>query len=381
MIGASIAWFLASNDGFQGRILVVEKDPSYASCSTAHSNSCIRQQFSSEINVRISQFGAEYAKGFCGFMGDDPDVPDIPIHNFGYMYLAGDAAGAEVLRANQQMQARLGAGTKIMQPDEIASAYPFYDLDGVVLGCHNTVDEGYFDGGMMFSHWRRCAKKLGVEFVSGEVVAIGRAGAQVNSVTLGNGDVISAGFVVNAAGPRAAQVAAMAGLELPVEARARYTYVIDAAVPLDRDLPLTVDMSGVHMRTDGKYYMIGAAPDADGPVAPDDFSFDHGLWMDKVWPTIATRIPAFESVKVISEWVGHYAYNTLDQNAIVGPHDEVSNFIFANGFSGHGFQQAPAVGRGIAEMIIHGEYRSLDLSPLGYGRIRSGTPLAEGNVI
>ena len=127
--------------------------------------------------------------------------------------------------------------------------------------------------------------------------------------------------------------------------------------------------------------MAGGYPDHDPAVEPDDFAFDNGLWEDKIWPAVATRIPAFERVKVINQWVGHYAYNTLDQNAVVGPHPQVANFIFVNGFSGHGLQQSPALGRGMAEWITHGAYRTLDLSPLGYARIAANRPIVEKAII
>ena len=174
----------------------------------------------------------------------------------------------------------------------------------------------------------------------------------------------------------------MAGLSLPVEPRKRYTFVFDAADPLDRDLPLTIDPSGVHVRTDGRYYMAGSRSEGpDVAAAYDDFSFDHGLWENKVWPAIATRIPQFERVKVINEWVGHYAFNTLDQNAILGAHDTVENFYFLNGFSGHGLQQAPALGRGMAELITYGAYRSLDLTPFDYRRIETKNTFLEKAII
>jgi len=381
MLGASVAWFLSDNPGFDGRVLVVERDPSYAQCSTAHTNSCMRQQFTHEINVRVSQFGAQFVRNFRALTGGDERVPEIHFHPFGYMYLADTAAAADRLRANQKMQASLGAGTKIMTADEISKAYPFYDLDGIILGSHNLVDEGYFDGNTMFEWWRRLARERGVEYVTNTVVGMARKGARVESITLATGEVIACATVVNAAGPRAAQVAAMAQVTLPVEPRKRYTYVVDAAQPLDRDLPLTIDPTGVHIRTDGAYYMIGATPDDDPAVAPDDFTEDFSLWENKVWPAVATRIPQFEALRVVNSWVGHYAFNTVDQNAIVGPHPEVPNFLFANGFSGHGFQQSPAMGRGLAEWISHGAFRSLDLSPFAYERLATGDVRAEGAII
>jgi len=381
MIGSSVAWFLSGNPDFDGRILVVERDARYEFCSTAHTNSCIRQQFSNEINIRISQFGAEFVKNFRHYMDDDPEVPDVLLQNFGYMYLAGNEALAEVLIENQKIQEQLGAGTKIMTPDEIHEAYPFYNLDGIILGSHNTRDEGYFDGNTLFDWWKRKARQNGVEYIENEVVEITRQGNRIESVTLASGTVIAAGKVVNASGPRAARTAAMAGCDLPIEPRRRYTFIFDAATPLDRDLPLTIDPSGVHVRTDGRYYLCGCPPDEDPAVDFDDFYLDHRIWEEKLWPHIAHRIPAFEAIKVVNSWVGHYAYNTLDQNAIVGPHDEVGNFLFVNGFSGHGFQQSPAMGRGLSEWILYGEYRSLDLSPLGFERIRTGTPFLEKAVI
>ena len=125
-----------------------------------------------------------------------------------------------------------------------------------------------------------------------------RSGNHIDGVTLKSGEVIQAGVVVNASGPRAALTARMAGLELPVEPRRRYTFVFAAEQPLDRELPLTIDPSGVHMRTDGAYYLCGCPPDVDPAVDYEDFEFDHSVWEEKVWPAIANRVPAFEAVKV-----------------------------------------------------------------------------------
>lgn len=381
MIGSSIAWFLSDNSDFDGSILVVERDPTYEWSSTSRTNSCIRQQFSNETNIRISQFGVDFIKNFRTYLGGDPDVPDVTLHSFGYMYLADNEPFADILRDNQKLQASCGAGTRILTPDELAQAYPFYNLDGIILGSHNPIDEGYFDGNTMFDWWRRKARQNGVEYLTNEVVAMQRTGNRIGSITLKSGEVINAGVVINASGPRAALTARMAGLEIPVEPRRRYTFVFDAETPLDRDLPLTIDPSGVHMRTDGRYYLCGCPPDHDPAADFDDFELDHEIWEQKVWPAIANRVPAFEAVKVINAWIGHYAYNTLDHNAVLGHCDEVENFIFANGFSGHGFQQSPAVGRGISELVVYGAYRSLDLSPLGYDRIVRNEPLLERAII
>ena len=387
MYGSSIAWFLTDAPDFDGTVLVVDRDPSYAQSSTAHTNSCMRQQFSNEINVRVSQFAAEFVRNFRHHLGDDPRVPELFFQSYGYLYLAGDEAFAETLRESQRLQARCGAGTRTMTPDEIRRDYPFFHLDDIVAGNHNLVDEGYFDGGTLFEWWRKSARERGVEYVGNEVVAMTRnaAGTRVESVTLASGESIACGTAVNASGPRGARTAAMAGIDIPVVPRKRYTFVFSAERPLDRSLPLTIDPSGVHMRSDGpegsNSYLAGCPPDVDPDVDPDDFVADHALWEEKVWPVLAHRIPRFEAIRLETSWVGHYDYNTFDQNAIIGPHTEVGNFLFANGFSGHGLQQSPALGRGTAELIVHGEYRTLDLSPFEYARIPAGRPFVEKAVI
>ena len=383
MYGSSVAWFLANNEDFNGSVLVVEKDPTYEFTSTAHTNSCMRQQFSNEINVRISQFAAEFVKNFRHHMGDDPRVPDLLLQSYGYMYLADNEAFADVLRTNQKLQAACGAGTKLMTADEIQRDYPFYNVDDIVAGSHNLIDEGYFDGNTLFDWWKRSAREKGVEYITNEVVDMHLTadGSAVNSVLLKSGESVQCGTVINASGPRAVLTSRMAGIELPVEPRKRYTFIFSAEQPLDRDLPLTIDPSGVHMRTDGTYYLAGCPPDEDPAVDYNDFVQDHGIWENKVWPVIANRIPQFEAIKLTNSWAGHYAFNTFDQNAILGYHTEVKNFIFVNGFSGHGFQQSPAMGRGTAELVAYGEYRSLDLTPFDYLRIAENKPFVETAVI
>ena len=383
MLGSSVAWFLSDNSDFTGSVLVVERDPSYTQCSTAHTNSCMRQQFSAEINVRISQFAADFVKNFRQYMGNDERVPDVPLHSYGYMYLADNERFADILRECQVIQANCGAGTKIMTPEEIKRDYPFYKVDDIVAGSHNRIDEGYFDGNTLFDWWRRSARERGTEYIANEVVgmALNKGGSKVESVTLKSGQVVTCDTVVNASGPRAILTSRMAGIEIPVEPRKRYTYIFAAEQPLDRDLPLTIDPTGVHMRTDGAYYLAGCPPDDDPAVDYDDFVEDHSIWEEKAWPAIANRIPQFEAIKLVNSWAGHYSFNVLDQNAILGPHTQVENFLFVNGFSGHGFQQSPAMGRGTAEWITYAEYRSLDLTEFHYDRIEKNQPFVEKAVI
>ncbi len=384
IMGASTAWFLTDNADFDGHVLVVERDPSYENCSTTHTNSCMRQQFSTDLNVRISQFAADFVKNLRGYMGNDERVPELAIRSFGYMYLADNDDFAQVLRENLAVQHAAGAATQLMTPDEIRSAYPFYNVDDIVLGSINLRDEGFWDGTAVFDWWRRQSRERGVEYLANEVVSMTRnaAGTRVESITLASGETVACGQVVNASGPRAARTARMAGLEVPVEPRKRYSWIFAAEQPLDRDLPLTIDPSGVHVRENGGgTYQCGGHSQIDPAVEYDDFAMDPDIWQEHVWPVLATRIPQFEAIKVQSEWGGHYAYNVFDHNAIMGPHTQVENFIFLNGFSGHGLQQSPAMGRGTAEWLVHGEYRSLDMTPFNYARIVENRPIIEKAII
>jgi glycine/D-amino acid oxidase-like deaminating enzyme len=381
IMGSAAAWFLTDSD-FAGSVLVIDRDMTFANTATAHSTSCIRQQFSTELNVRISQFGAAFVKNMRTVMGGDPRVPEIGIRSFGYMYLADSAAYADDLRARHAIQVAAGAATRLMTPEQIAEAYPFYALDDIVLGSINTIDEGYFDSMAVFEWLRRQAAERGVTYIENEVVDIAVLAGQVQSVTLATGEQIACGHVINASGPRAARTAAMAGIDLPVEPRKRYSWVFRAETPLDRDLPLTIDPSGLHVRENGGGTYQAGGHFGDDPAVPfDDFTMDHSLWEDTVWPLLAARIPQFEAIRLTHSWAGHYEMNTVDHNAILGPHPEISNYLFINGFSGHGLQQAPAMGRGVAEWLCYGQYRSLDLSSFSYDRLRNATPNVERAVI
>ena len=180
----------------------------------------------------------------------------------------------------------------------------------------------------------------------------------------------------------------MADIALPVEPRKRTLFVFDCATTPEGSaavnqgrLPLMIDPTGVHCRPEGRYFLTGAVPLDDTPPAFDDFEPGYSEFEDIIWPALVHRSKAFESIKVLRQWAGHYDYNTLDQNAIVGRHPEVGNFVFCNGFSGHGLQQAPGAARAVSELITYGAYRTLDLSEVGYERIAAGRPFLEKAVI
>jgi sarcosine oxidase len=200
-------------------------------------------------------------------------------------------------------------------------------------------------------------------------------------VRLADGGAIRADWVVNAAGPRAAEVAAMASIDLPVRPRKRFVYHFDCRTKLG-PAPLTIDPSGVYFRPEGPAWIGGSSP-RDGEPDPDtlDLEVDRGRFEEVVWPALSHRVSAFDSIRLLDAWAGHYAVNTFDHNAIIGPHPALPNLLFANGYSGHGLQQAPAVGRGLAEWIAAGHYETIDLAPLGWDRVLAERPLRETNVV
>jgi glycine/D-amino acid oxidase-like deaminating enzyme len=384
IMGSSTAWFLSQNPDFKGTILVVEKDQKYELCSTAHTTSCMRQQFSTKLNIEISQFAADFVLNLQEYMNDDIRIPKLAIKSFGYMYLAANESFSNLLRKNQKVQVEAGAATELLTPNDIKERYPFYNVDDIKLGSINLINEGYWDSITVFDWFRKQAQENGVEYIENEVIEIKKtkAGNRIQSVTLASGEIVSGENFVNASGPRGALTARMAGIEIPIEPKKRYSWIFKAENPLDRDLPLTIDPSGIHVRENGGgTYQAGGHEIEDPTVDFDDFSMDHEFWEEQVWPILAHRIPQFTSLKLIREWAGHYAMNIMDQNAIIGPHSIVQNFIFLNGFSGHGSQQAPAMGRAVAEFLTHGEYKTLDMSPFGYGRILNDKKLIEEAII
>ena len=384
IMGSSTAWFLSQNPDFNGNILVVEKDQKYEFCSTAHTTSCIRQQFSTKLNVEISQFAANFINNFHEYMDNDARVPKLTIKSFGYMYLAASEDFANNLRSNQKVQAEAGAATELLTPDEIKKRYPFYNVDDIKLGSINLINEGYWDSITTFEWMKNKAQESGVEYIENEVTEITKnnSGDRIINIKLASGEIVYGENFVNATGPRAALISKMAGINIPVEPRKRYSWIFKAESPLDRDLPLTIDPSGFHVRENGGgTYQAGGHGTYDPAVNFNDFEMDNNLWENTVWPILYNRIPQFDTLKLVSQWAGHYAMNTLDQNAIVGPHTEVKNFMFLNGFSGHGTQQAPAMGRGLGEYLVYGKYKTLDLTSFHFDRIGKGNSIIEQAVI
>lgn len=381
IIGSSVATFLAMRPDWSGRIVVVERDMTYRTASTTLSAASIRLQFSTPLNIEISRFGVEFIKDLDRWLGvPGAALPTADFVEGGYLFLA-TAAGMPTLRANHAVQREHGVDVLLLDPDELHNRFPWLRTDDLAGGSLGLSGEGWFDAHALLTSFRRKARALGVEYVAGEVVSIDHDGGAVQGVRLADGSRIATDLVVNAAGPRAADVAAMAGLDLPVRARKRNVYHFDCRTHIG-PTPLTISPSGVYFRPEGAAWIAGYSPH-DGEPDPDtlDLAPDRAFFDEFMWPRLAERVPAFESVRLLDTWAGHYEVNTLDHNAIIGPHPDMRGFLFANGFSGHGLQQAPAVGRGLAELIATGGYQTLDLTPLGYQRVARNEPILELNVV
>jgi FAD-dependent oxidoreductase domain-containing protein 1 len=376
-VGSAVAYFLTHDLGFSGSLAVVERDPTYARAATTLSAASIRQQFSTPENIRLSLFGRQFIGELKGRFGPDAD---IAFRESGYLLLASDE-GRPTLERNHATQIAEGADIVLLDAAALAAKFPWLNTTDLAKGAWGRTGEGWFDAHALLHLFRNAARRRGAAYRHGEVVGIERQRSSVTAVTLAGGERIGCGILVNAAGPQAGAVAALAQVALPVEPRKRCVFVVACRTRLPA-MPLIVDTSGIWARPEGDVFLCGVSPaEAADPRAEGDFDVDYALFEDVVWPALAHRIPAMEELKLQRAWAGHYDFNTLDQNAILGRHPELANFLFANGFSGHGLQQSPAVGRAIAELIVHGRYVSLDLSLFGYERVMRGCAVRELNVI
>ncbi|XP_037074078.1 LOW QUALITY PROTEIN: FAD-dependent oxidoreductase domain-containing protein 1-like [Pollicipes pollicipes] len=415
IMGSAIAFWLKLRAGPAVQVVVVERDSTYRTASTPLSVGGLRQQFSLPENIQMSMFSAQFLRNVNRFLaveGEEP--PDVQFHPQGYLMCAAPDRAAR-LEENYRTQIENGAKVELMTPARMKERFPWVNTDGVALACHGQENEGWFDPHLLLRAFRRKATHMGVEYVEGEAAGFESryvANMQVagrQSVAGGNyvldrvvvrqadGEVktVKAAVFVTAAGANTAEVARLAGIgegegllamPVPVEPRKRYVYFYHSPDGPGLDCPLLVDPTGTYFRREGLggHYICGKSPTGavDDPE-PDtgDLEVDHGYFQSHIWANLAARVPSFENLKVKSSWAGFYDYNTLDQNAIIGPHPYHHNMFLATGFSGHGIQQAPAVGRAISEHILDGEFRTIDLTRMGFKRVLENKPLLEQNIV
>jgi len=375
IMGSFCAWALR-RAGFKGTVTVVEKDPTYQHSSTALSAASIRTQFGTPVNIQMSLYAARMFRDLQTVFGQGAD---IGYREHGYLILGGVNQFAE-REAAAAMQRSMGADIQVMCSDELKARYPGVDFLGVGVGTLGRQHEGWFDAWSLLSLVRRAAKQAAVDYVPAAVKSFDTNDAAVTAVVLADGQRLPCDFCVAAAGAWSGRLVANLGITLPVVPKKRTVFCFKTPFRQER-FPMLFDTSGIWVRPEGDGYIGGIQPPADrDPDADGDFEPQHDLLEEYYWPSLAARIPAMEELRLQRAWAGHYEVNTLDHNGVVGPHDALGNLLFATGFSGHGVMHAPAVGQGIAELITSGAYRSIDLSPLGWGRVRASTPLFESIV-
>ena len=378
-IGSSTAYFLASQPDFKGSVLVLEKDFSYEKCATTLSAASIRHQYSTVGNIQMSQFGTQFIKQIGDYLSVAGESPDIGFHEKGYLFLATQAS-QDILESNHQIQRSVNADVVLLSPTQLQQRYPWMNTDDLHAGSFGQSGEGWLDAYSLMQAFRRKAISLGVQYRQAEVASVVRTGRQIQSVRLTDGSTVNCSTLINAAGTGGPQLAKSAGISLPVEAHKRcvFHFTSSAQTP---NCPMVIDHSGAYFRPEGNGYICGISPPPDQDPECFDFDVQHSLFDDVLWPLLANRVPGFEAAKVKTAWAGHYDMNMFDHNVILGAHPEVDNLLFANGFSGHGMQQAPAVGRALSELVTYGEYRTLNLSDFGWQRVLENRPMLEINVV
>ena len=368
VIGCAVAYYLAREHGVLAQVL--ERDPTYTRASSALSASSVRQQFSTPLNIALSRASLDLMA---------PWRDDLSFVEAGYLYLASEA-GAEVLRALNQLQRSVGADIRLLDRDALRARWPWLTTNDVALGSWGASGEGWFDGPALHQRLRREAVALGVRFDRADIHNFETHADTVRAAIDTNGTRYEADHMLLCAGAWSAPLAAALGVALPVRARKRDVFVLEAPTTLP-GCPLLIDPSGVWMRPEQRVFLTGAPPrDGDPDDAPLD-AIDHGLFDEHIWPVLAARIPAFEALRVRSAWAGYYEMNTFDHNGLVGALPGWRNVFTACGFSGHGMQHALAVGRGLASFVVRGEWGAIDLAPLSPERLARNEPLVETNII
>ncbi|XP_066507597.1 FAD-dependent oxidoreductase domain-containing protein 1 [Hoplias malabaricus] len=414
VIGWSIAYWLKKKERVREgvRVLLVEKDPTYSQASTVLSAGGIRQQFSLKENIQLSMASVDFMKNINNHLGVlNQDPIDLQFNHSGYLFLASEDV-AHIMEENHVTQRELGAKVILLSPAQLKERFPWINTDGIALASYGLENEGWFDPWTLLNAFRCKAMSMGVYQCFGEVTGF-RCSTQ-KAETVDGEDVnvkrikyvnvrmpnsleyqpVECAVVVNAAGAASGKIAEMlgighgpkdtvAGLSLPVEPRKRYVYVVHCPDGPGLECPFLIDYSGFYVRREGLggNYITGKSPEETEEPDVSNLEVDHTFFHEKVWPLLCHRAPPFECLKVSGAWAGFYDYNSFDQNGIVGVHPLVNNMFFATGFSGHGLQQSPAVGRAVAELILDGGFQTIDLSAFDFRRILYQEPVRERNIV
>ncbi|KAM6157810.1 FAD-dependent oxidoreductase domain-containing protein 1 [Rhynchocyon petersi] len=412
VLGLSVAYWLKTLEKQRGaiRVLVVEREHKYSRASTSLSVGGVHQQFSLPENIQLSLFSVNFLRNINEYLAvvDDPPL-DLQFNPSGYLFLASELDAA-ALESNVKMQRQEGAKVCLMSPEHLRNKFPWINTEGIALASYGLEGEGWFNPWCLLHGLRRKVQSMGVLFCQGEVTRIVSScdrmetisGEEVTLKRIREVHVkmdhsleyqpVECAIVVNAAGAWSGQVAELAGIgkgppgtlqgtKLPVEPRKRYVYLWHCPQGPGLETPLVVDTSGAYFRREGlgSNFLGGRSPSEEEESDPKNLEAGRDFFQEMVWPHLAQRIPAFETLKVQSAWADYHDYNTFDQNGVVGPHPLVVNMYFATGFGGHGLQQAPAVGRVVAELMLEGSFQTINMSRFLFSRFYLGEKLLEAH--
>ena len=373
VIGSSIAYHLA-RAGVAADVTVIEPDPTYEFAATPRAVGGVRLLHGLAENVVMSLHGLDVYTNFQAHVQGAKVEFDPAFHRQGYLYMVWGAAAVAALEDDARMQRRLGVDVAILDRAELAHRYPSFDFSPIDAAAFSAAD-GQIDPNAALMGFRRAAEALGVTYVKDRVVGIELAGSRVTAVDLKSGSRLSAEIVVNAANCWAPEICAMVGMRVPIEPMRRQQFYF-LTQSLIEPIPVMREMSGFAIRPEREGYLVAATKFDE--KSGFDWTLDYELFDDVLWPKLVERSTAFEAVKLQSGWVGHYDMNRMDGNPIIGPFEgQADNFILVAGFSGHGLQHAPAVGRGVKELILEGGFFSIDLSAFSYRRVAENRPLLD----
>lgn len=358
VIGSSIAYNLL-NDGFAGKILVFEKDGLYEFASTPRSAGGFRQLYTTVINMQLSKYSLQIYKDFAKTMAIDGEEMEIDFKQRGYLFLAKDDMMPK-FEQHLKLQNENGINSRLLDKNELLDIIPELNTEDIAGGLYCS-ESGYLDPYSVMQGYIRNAKKLGAEYVYAEVDSLITDQDHIKGIKLVDGSEYFSPIVVNCAGAWASILGGKAGVPLPVVPLPRQIFQFDIEKPLKKYLPLTMDPTGVYFRHEGEKFISGYAEDIEPGI---NFKWRRSAFEEHIWPVIANRIPNFENAKIERGWSGLYDFNTEDHNAILGEYPTMKGYFVAFGFSGHGMQQAPAVGKCLSELIRTGKYRTIDLTPL-----------------
>lgn len=374
-IGCAAACFLRMR-GNPPRVTVVERDPTYALASTPRASGGVRRLFSGPENIELSNFSIPFYERFAQDMAVDGVPAEISFHKGGYLFIV-DARGTRLLEENAAVQRAHGVPIDMLDRAALRDRFPSMFVDDLELAVHS-LDDAWVDPHSVQQGFRRKARDVGAEFLTEEVVAIERDGARIREVRFASGGSVAADVVVNATGAWADEVCAMVGMRSPIRPMRRFEHYFECETTIE-PLPYVKDLDRLAFRPEGRGY-TGGLPNSDEPRG-FNFEVDHGYFERVVWPALAHRFPAFERTREMSVMAGLYDQNELDGNAIIGPWPDCPGFLMAAGFSGHGLMHAPGVGRAIAELVLDGGYRTIDLTRLGCDRVACNEPYRERGIL